>query len=69
MANIKLKDLLNEIGVRNPWMKEQDDTPTVNIIELLYFDYTVYDRNGVFILYVYKYIELKFYAFFTTIFL
>ena len=35
MANIKLKDLLNEIGIRNPWMKEQDDTPTVNIKELV----------------------------------
>ncbi len=35
MANIKLKDLLNEIGIRDPWMKEQDDTPTVNIKELV----------------------------------
>ena len=35
MANIKLKDLLNEIGVRNPWMKEHDDTPTVDIKELV----------------------------------
>ena len=35
MANIKLKDLLNEIGVRNPWMKEHGDTPTVNIKELV----------------------------------
>ena len=35
MANIKLKDLLNEIGVRNPWLKEQDDTPTVDIKELV----------------------------------
>ena len=35
MANIKLKDLLNEIGARNPWMKEHDDTPTVDIKELV----------------------------------
>ena len=26
---------MNEIGVRNPWVKEQDDTPTVDIKELV----------------------------------
>ena len=36
MSNIKLKDLLNEIGIsgivtESPWTKTEDDTPTVNI--------------------------------------
>ena len=40
MANIKLKDLLNEISVggmvsRSPWIKEHDDTPQINIKELV----------------------------------
>ena len=41
MANIKLKDLLKEVttagGVvsHNPWMKEHDDTPQINIKELV----------------------------------
>ena len=41
MSHIKMKDLLKEVmavgGVvsHNPWMKEQDDTPTVNIKELV----------------------------------
>ena len=41
MANIKLKDLLSEVtaagGVvsHNPWLKEEDDTPQVNIKELV----------------------------------
>ena len=41
MANIKLKDLLKEAqlvgGVvsQNPWIKEQDDTPQINIKELV----------------------------------
>jgi|TARA_R110000851_G_scaffold107635_6_gene228068 hypothetical protein len=41
MSHIKMKDLLKEFSTlggvvsRNPWMKEQDDTPTVNIKELV----------------------------------
>ena len=41
MANIKLKDLLSEItaagGVvsHNPWLKEEDDTPQINVKELV----------------------------------
>ena len=40
MSNIKLKDLLNEIGIsgivtESPWTKTEDDTPTVNIKELV----------------------------------
>ena len=40
MSNIKLKDLLNEIGIsgivtESPWTKTVDDTPTVNIKELV----------------------------------
>ena len=41
MSHIKLKDLLNEFVTttgfvsQNPWMKEHDDTPTVNIKELV----------------------------------
>tara|TARA_R100000152_G_C6767471_1_gene192694 strand:- start:41 stop:658 length:618 start_codon:yes stop_codon:yes gene_type:complete len=41
MANIKLKDLLNEVtaagGVvsHNPWLKEEDDTPQINVKELV----------------------------------
>ena len=41
MANIKLKDLLSEVtaagGVvsNNPWLKEEDDTPQINIKELV----------------------------------
>ena len=41
MAQIKLKELLNEFVTtsgfisQNPWMKEHDDTPTVNIKELV----------------------------------
>ena len=41
MSQIKLKDLLNEFVTtagfvsQNPWMKEHDDTPTVNIKELV----------------------------------
>ena len=41
MANIKLKDLLSEVtaagGVvsHNPWLKEEDDTPQINIKELV----------------------------------
>jgi len=40
MANIKLKDLLNEISTqggvlsRNPWMKEQEEAPEIDIKEL-----------------------------------
>ena len=41
MANIKLKDLLNEISTqggvvsRNPWMKEQEEAPEIDIKELV----------------------------------
>jgi len=41
MANIKLKDLLKEVRVaggvvsHNPWLKEQDDTPKLNVKELV----------------------------------
>ena len=41
MANIKLKDLLKEMRIaggvvsNNPWIKEQDDTPQINIKELV----------------------------------
>ena len=41
MANIKMKDLLKEFTSttgfvsKNPWMKEHDDTPDVNIKELV----------------------------------
>ena len=40
MSHIKLKDLLKEINTigfvsRNPWIKEEDDTPSVNIKELV----------------------------------
>ena len=41
MANIKLKDLLSEVtaagGVvsNNPWLKEEDDTPQINVKELV----------------------------------
>lgn len=41
MANIKLKDLLKEVtaagGVvsHNPWLKEEDDTPKINVKELI----------------------------------
>ena len=41
MANIKMKDLLKEFTStagfvsKNPWLKEYDDTPTVNIKELV----------------------------------
>ena len=40
MSNIKLKDLLNEIGIsgivtESPWTKTEDDTPKINIKELV----------------------------------
>ena len=40
MSQIKLKDLLKEINTtgfvsRNPWVKEEDDTPSINIKELV----------------------------------
>ena len=41
MANIKLKDLLKEVRVasgvvsHNPWIKENDDTPQINVKELV----------------------------------
>ena len=41
MANIKLKDLLKEVRVaggvvsHNPWLKEEDDTPQINVKELV----------------------------------
>ena len=41
MANIKLKDLLKEMRIaggvvsNNPWLKEEDDTPQINIKELV----------------------------------
>ena len=40
MANIKLKDLLNEVGIggvvsHNPWVKENEEKPQINIKELV----------------------------------
>ena len=41
MANIKLKDLLKEMATvggvvsHNPWLKEEDDTPQINVKELV----------------------------------
>ena len=41
MANVKLKDLLKEVATaggmvsHNPWLKEEDDTPKVNVNELV----------------------------------
>ena len=41
MAKIKLKDLLKEVAAaggmvsNNPWLKEDDDTPKVNVRELV----------------------------------
>ena len=40
MANIKLKDLINEIGIsgfvsESPWTKREDDTPSINVNELV----------------------------------
>ena len=40
MANIKLKDLINEIGItgivsESPWAKKEDDTPSINVNELV----------------------------------
>ena len=41
MANIKLKDLLKEVATaggmvsHNPWLKEENDTPQVNVNELV----------------------------------
>jgi len=41
MANIKLKDLLKEMATaggvvsNNPWLKEEDDTPQINVKELV----------------------------------
>ena len=38
MANIKLKDLLNEMGgvvSRNPWVKEEEQKPQINVKELV----------------------------------
>ena len=41
MANIKLKDLLKEVRVasgvvsHNPWIKENEDTPQINVKELV----------------------------------
>lgn len=41
MANIKLKDLLKEVSAaggvvsHNPWLKEEDDTPKINVKELI----------------------------------
>ena len=41
MANIKLKDLLKEVTAaggmvsHNPWLKEEDDTPTIDVKELI----------------------------------
>ena len=34
MANIKLKDLMKEVS-HNPWLKKEDDTPSINIKELV----------------------------------
>ena len=40
MANIKLKDLINEIGIsgmvtESPWDKKENDTPSINVNELV----------------------------------
>ena len=40
MANIKLKDLITEMGIRgivseSPWAKKEDDTPSINVNELV----------------------------------
>ena len=41
MANIKLKDLLKEMRIaggvvsKNPWLKEEDETPQINVKELV----------------------------------
>ena len=41
MANIKLKDLLKEVSAagglvsQSPWLKEEDDTPNINVNELV----------------------------------
>ena len=40
MANIKLKDLINESGIsgfvsESPWTKREDDTPSINVNELV----------------------------------
>ena len=40
MANIKLKDLINEIGIsgfvsESPWTKREDDSPSINVNELV----------------------------------
>ena len=41
MANIKLKDLLKEVTIdggvisRNPWIKEEDEKPQIDIKELV----------------------------------
>ena len=40
MANIKLKDFINEIGItgivsESPWAKKEDDTPSINVNELI----------------------------------
>ena len=40
MANIKLKDLINEIGItgivsESPSAKKEDDTPSINVNELI----------------------------------
>jgi hypothetical protein len=34
MANIKLKDLLKEAS-HNPWLKKEDDTPSIDVKELI----------------------------------
>ena len=40
MANIKLKDLITEMGIsgivsESPWAKREDDTPSINVNELV----------------------------------
>jgi hypothetical protein len=40
MANIKLKDLITEMGIsgmvsESPWAKKEDDTPSINVNELV----------------------------------
>ena len=40
MANIKLKDLITEMGIsgmisESPWTKREDDTPSINVNELV----------------------------------
>ena len=40
MANIKLKDLITEVGIsgivsESPWAKREDDTPSINVNELV----------------------------------